>query len=173
MVSRLDPIKDHPTLLRAFARMQKQWPDSILLIVGDGPEWQHISSIAGKNVLLLGNRQDVPDILKALDLFVLSSRNEGISCAITEAMATGLPVVAAEAGGNPELVVHGRTGLLFAPGDENGLFHALATYYQDRHLATTHGMTGRKNMVELFSNEKMVQEYESLYKRVISDCLGS
>ena len=168
IVSRLDPIKDHALLLRVFTRLQRNHPETTLLIVGDGPEEQLLRELSGPNVLFLGNRPDVPDILRALDVFVLPSFNEGISCAITEAMASALPVVATRVGGNPELVEHGRTGFLFPVGDEKRLLELLQLYILDRQLARQHGKEGRKKILVSFSNENMVESYEQLYRTVLS-----
>lgn len=168
IVGRLDPIKNHPMLFRVFAQLQKQRPDAYLLVIGDGPEREKLLSMAGDNVQFLGNRQDVPELLRAFDVFILSSMNEGISCAITEAMATGVPVIASDVGGNPELVDHEQTGFLFSPEDELGLLQCVNTYYNDRPLARKHGLAGREKMLELFTNEKMVAEYEQVYRRVVA-----
>ena len=167
IVSRLDPIKDHALLLRVFARLQKNHPETILLVVGDGPEKQRLRELSGANVFFLGNRPDVPDILRALDVFVLPSFNEGISCAITEAMASALPVVATKVGGNPELVDHNKTGFLFPVGDEERLLELLQRYILDPQLARQHGKVGRKKILISFSNENMVEAYEHLYQTVL------
>ena len=112
IVGRLDPIKDHPTLFRALAALRAQGGDARLLVVGEGPEEDRLRAVAGEGVHFLGNRTDVPRVLQALDLFVLSSLNEGISNTILEAMAAGLPVVATRVGGNSELVEDGVSGRL-------------------------------------------------------------
>ena len=168
IVSRLDPIKDHALLLRVFSRLHRNHPETILLIVGDGQEEQRLRELSGPNVLFLGNSPDVPEILRALDVFVLPSFNEGISCAITEAMASALPVVATRVGGNPELVEHGKTGFLFPVGDEKRLLELLQLYILDRQLARQHGKEGRKKILVSFSNENMVESYEQLYRTVLS-----
>ncbi len=166
IVGRLDPIKDHPTLFRAFARLRESVPEARLLVVGDGPERARLEEEAGEGVIFLGDRADVPEILRALDVFVLSSRNEGISNTILEAMATGLPVVATDVGGNPELVLEGQTGTLVPAADPAALAAALARYAGDPALGETVGQRARARAVERFSIETMVAGYETVWTRV-------
>lgn len=166
IVGRLDPIKDHPTLFRAFNEVRKLEPDARLLIVGDGPERARLEDLAGEGIIFLGNRLDIPEILQALDVFVLPSLNEGISNTILEAMAVGIPVVASRVGGNPELVEHGETGILVPPGDSETIASALLTYLHNPNIRYAHGQYGRKRVVQLFSIEQMVKSYETVYRRV-------
>ena len=168
-VGRLDPIKDHSTLFRAFVRLREAVPDARLLVVGDGPERERLESEAGPGVVFLGNRTDVPRVLRALDVLVLCSRNEGISNTILEAMASGLPVVATRVGGNPELVVPGATGELVSPGAPGEISDRLLRYVRDPMLAKAHGMAGRKRVLECFSIEAMVAGYERVWRRVAGD----
>ncbi len=172
IVGRLDPIKDHPTLLRAFARVRERHPDAVLLVVGDGPERESLERAAGDGVRFLGNRLDAPDVLRALDVFVLSSRNEGISNTILEAMATGLPVVATRTGGNPELVVDGSTGRLVPVGDVTAFADRLLAYLADPDLRRAHGAAGRERVLERFTIERMVASYETVYQRVAGLAAG-
>lgn len=167
MVGRLDPIKDHLTLLRSFELLRGQAPDARLLVVGDGPERGRLEREAGAGVLFLGNRDDVPHVLKALDVFVLTSLNEGISNTILEAMAAGLPVVATRAGGNPELVLDKETGMLFPPGDVQALGRILETYLGSENLRLEHGRAGRDRVKREFTVQGMVDAYEGLYTRVV------
>ncbi|MBW1796222.1 MAG: glycosyltransferase [Deltaproteobacteria bacterium] len=165
-VGRLDPIKDHPTLFRAFEIARRKVPNSFLLIVGDGPEGQRLEALAGKGVAFIGNRTDVPGLLRALDVFVLPSRNEGISNTILEAMATAVPVVATNVGGNPELVEDGTTGFLVEPGDFQSMASAFSRYFENPDLRTQHGRAGREKVIREFTIEKMVKSYEEVYERV-------
>ena len=89
IVGRLDPIKDHTTLFQAFAALHSRHPEMRLLVIGDGPERTRLEALAGAGVQFLGNRLDVAAVLQALDVFVLSSLNAGMSNTILEAMATG------------------------------------------------------------------------------------
>lgn len=166
VVGRLDPIKDHPTLFRAFTELRNTAPEARLLVVGDGPERARLESLAGEGVLFLGDRADVPEILRALDLFVLPSRNEGISNTILEAMATGLPVLATAVGGNPELVESGVTGTLVPPGDPAALARALEAYAAAPERRAAEGAAARTRALERFSIPAMVEGYEAVWRRV-------
>jgi sugar transferase (PEP-CTERM/EpsH1 system associated) len=166
VVGRLDPIKDHVTLFRAFSRVRAADPEARLLVAGDGPERARLESEAGEGVVFLGDRRDVPELLRALDVFVLPSRNEGISNTILEAMATGLPVVASRVGGNPELVEDGATGALVPPGDARALAAALERYRAQPEAGQAHGEAGRARVLERFAVNRMVASYEAVWTRV-------
>jgi len=166
VIGRLDPIKDHRTLLAAHARVRAAVPQLELLVVGDGPERERLMASAPEGVRFLGNRDDVPAILQALDVFVLPSTNEGISNTILEAMASGIAVVASRVGGNPELVEDGRTGTLFAAGDAGALADALHAYAASRDLVARHGSAGRRRAEEAFSIDAMVGAYGAVWERV-------
>jgi L-malate glycosyltransferase len=124
-VGRTVPVKDHPTFLRALARLRSAGIDFAGVIAGTGPAFQETLRLAESldlhDVQLLGNRDDVDRILGAFDIFVLSSTSEGLSNTIQEAMATGVPVVATAVGGADELVVPGQTGILTPAGDDDAM----------------------------------------------------
>jgi len=167
-VGRLDPIKEHRTLLRAFQKFLRTHYNSHLLIIGDGPERKNLEIIAGKNVHFLGNRTDIPELLRTLDVLVLCSRNEGLSNTIMEGMASGLPVIATCVGGNTELVDDGQTGILINPIDTESLGNALKYYATNPEMAIQHGRKGRSKMVRHFSIEEMVKNYEMIYRKIFS-----
>lgn len=167
-VGRLDPIKNHAVLLRAFAGLDPHGRDLRLVIVGDGPLRATLEALARsleihQRVTFTGNRDDIPDLLRAVDLFVLPSINEGISNTILEAMASGLPVVASNVGGNPELVVDGVTGRLYDPTNADALATALLSYVTEAGMRRVHGEAGRARVLQIFSLEAMVQRYQALY----------
>jgi glycosyltransferase involved in cell wall biosynthesis len=163
---RLDPIKDHATLFRSFEALRQRFPDSHLLVVGEGPQRAALEELAGKNVQFLGNRDNIPEILENADVFALTSLNEGISNTILEAMAAELPVVATDVGGNPELVRPGETGYLFPPGDADALLKALKEYRESPELRRRHGRQGRRAVLEEFSVKRMVSRYEEVWQRL-------
>ena len=120
-VGRLDPIKDQATLLRAVRVVCDRKPGFRLDIVGDGPSRPELESLRaelglGEAVAFRGYQEDVRPFLSAADFFVLSSISEGISIALLEAMAAGLPAVATDVGGNREVILQGETGLLTPAG---------------------------------------------------------
>ncbi len=166
IVGRLDPIKDHPRLFDAFEKATAGDPDARLVVVGDGPERERLDALAGERVLMLGNRRDVPAILQALDLFVLCSWNEGISNTILEAMASSLPVLATQIGGNTELVLPHVTGVLVPAKDATALSDGITAYHGSVDLRQTQGKAGRDRVCEKFSIAAMVDSYEQIWRRV-------
>jgi sugar transferase (PEP-CTERM/EpsH1 system associated) len=168
-VGRLDPVKDHVGLVRALAHMSAD-RQALLYIVGDGPCRSEVEAAVrslglSQRVRLLGDRQDVPEILPGFDIFVLPSLGEGMSNTILEAMATGLPVVATRVGGNPELVVHAVTGLLVEPRSPDSLITALSRYVEDADLRVAHGRAARHRAEAEFGLRRMLSAYDELYSR--------
>src|SRR5262249_26066489 len=126
LVARLDYLKDHATAIRTMQHVVPRLPNARLLLVGEGPERAQIEQLIdqhrlGANVRLLGLRKDIPQLLKASDLFLLTSISEGIPLTAIEAMAAGIPVVATQVGGMAEVVEDGVTGLLAPSGDDPAL----------------------------------------------------
>jgi sugar transferase (PEP-CTERM/EpsH1 system associated) len=173
-VGRLDPVKDQLGLLEAFAHVGPGGPRALLVVVGDGPCREALAiraaraDLAGR-VRLLGERDDVPTVLRALDVFALPSIAEGISNTILEAMASGLPVVATRTGGNPELVEDGVTGTLVTVGAVADLAQGLRAYVGDPHLRALHGKAGRHRAVDEFSLDRMASRYRDLYLTLTSE----
>jgi sugar transferase (PEP-CTERM/EpsH1 system associated) len=175
-VGRMTGIKSPLTLVRAFIELLASEPDARarlrLVLVGEGPELGAVRTAlaeAGATDLawLPGARGDVPHLLHEMDLFVLSSLNEGISNTILEAMASGLPVVATKVGGNGELVRDGTTGLLVPPGDPAALAAALRRYLRDPALRAAHARAARERALAAFSMEAMVRGYVGVYDRLL------
>jgi len=167
-VGRLDPVKDHSSLLQGFQSLARSEKPAYLLVVGSGPMRQALQAQAQRlgiadRVKLLGERDDIPLLLQALDVFALTSVAEGISNTILEAMASGLPVIATRVGGNPELVEHGMTGQMISAGDVPALTEALRSYLSDADLRRTHGANARARAEQHFSLERMAAQYADLY----------
>jgi glycosyltransferase involved in cell wall biosynthesis len=167
-VTRLAPPKDAGTLLGSLARL-----DGIPFraqLVGDGRDRADVErelerlGLDGR-VELLGERDDVPELLAGSDVFVLSSRSEGMPLAILEAMAAGLPVVASDVGGIGELVVDGESGLLVRPGDSDALAAALERVCADGALRKRMGAAARARAEELFDLPRFLGAHEALYER--------
>lgn len=166
IVARLDPIKNHIALINAFNRMNKIWPDTCLLIAGSGSQEKKLQAIAHKNIHFLGNRSDISDLLKCIDVFVLPSFNEGISNTILEAMAVGLPVLASDRGGNSELIAHGKNGMLFDPENHEALKNCLVQYIKGAELRKQHGNVGREMVKRIYSIDRMVDAYKSAWENM-------
>lgn len=167
-IGRLDPVKDQAGLIEAFSGLAESGSTPILAIVGEGPSRLALEEeIRRRNlsqrVRLFGERRDVPTVLRAFDLFVLPSRAEGMSNTILEAMATGLPVVATDVGGNPELIEPETTGRLVPSGDPHALEAALRAYVADSYLRRSHGKAGRDRVLQHFSLDRMAQAHTGLY----------
>ena len=176
-VGRLDPVKDQAGLIRAFAKVRSAHPEALLVVVGDGPCRAELEDVAaasgqGDHVRLLGNRDDVPTVMSALDVFVLPSIAEGISNTILEAMASGLPVVATRVGGNPELVEDGIGGALVPRQDPSALAAAIAGYVADPELRRRHGLASRQRATGHFGLERMAEAYANLYTSLAADRLA-
>jgi sugar transferase (PEP-CTERM/EpsH1 system associated) len=171
-VGRMQTVKNQTLLARAFIRALELDPSLKarlrLVMVGDGPlraAAQQMLTAAGVADLawLPGERHDVPEILRGLDCFVLPSLGEGISNTILEAMASGLPVIATQVGGNPELVSEGQTGALVPTSDPEAMAQAIAGYATNPEQARVAGQTGRVEIERRFSMEAMVGAYQELY----------
>ena len=176
-VGRLQDVKDQGALVQAFAEARRLEPhamrDARLVIIGEGQcraalEAQVLAAGLEEAVLIPGERADIPEVLRALDVFVLPSLNEGISNTILEAMATGLPVLATRVGGNPELVVDDETGHLVDPGDWQGMARQIIAYATDPSLRRRQGLAGRQRAVEAFSIRAMVDAYLDLYDGLLA-----
>jgi len=173
-VANLRPPKGHEYLIRAFHELKNEGLDYITLLVGDGPLRRELKELVREleleeQVRFLGSRdrEEIPRILAITDVFVLPSLWEGLPTAIIEAMAAGCPVVATAVGGTPELIIDGETGFLINPRDSTALAQKLKLLLQDRLLRNKMGEAGTKRAKEHFSIERMVQEYESLYKQLV------
>lgn len=174
IVARLDPIKNHRTLIYAFKKVVHNHPRINLIIVGDGTlgnELKHLVSQLGilNEVVFMGERNDVSEILKTFDIFVLPSLSEGMSNTILEAMATGLPVIASDVGGNSELVANEKTGFLFQKQDIQGLKEKIEKYICVTGLKNAHGYAGRNRVLKKFSLNQMIYRYQNLYSELVKN----
>ncbi|SIN67648.1 Glycosyltransferase involved in cell wall bisynthesis [Singulisphaera sp. GP187] len=170
-VSRLDPIKAHDVLIDAFARaVDGGARDLELRLVGDGPTRGSLERLVaerglGDRVRFLGMCRDIPDQLRAMDLFVLPSHREGRPISIMEAMASGLPVIATRVGSVPGLVENGRTGLLVEPGDVAALARAITDLADDPEVRSRLAEASRRFAVAGLSVGRMAEQYAAFYKK--------
>ncbi|SMC26292.1 sugar transferase, PEP-CTERM/EpsH1 system associated [Desulfacinum hydrothermale DSM 13146] len=167
IVARLDPIKNHGCLFRAVEQVRRRHPHVHLVVVGDGPLKKTLQDQAGGGIHFVGERADVPEILRDLDLFVLPSLKEGVSMTILEAMAGGVPVVALKVGGNPEIVEDGKTGRLVEENDPRKLAQVLEGYVLDPQKGREQGLRGRDVAVKRFSLKAMIGSYDALYRSML------
>jgi glycosyltransferase involved in cell wall biosynthesis len=173
VVARLDPVKNHAMLFRSFKEIEISVPNAVLLVVGDGPERDRLRALGDRlspdgKIRFLGSRSDVPDMIRAADIFALPSFSEGMSVTLLEAMAAGLPVVATRVGGNDEVVMHGETGFLVPNDHASEMARRLLQLFGDENLRRRMGQAGRKRAVDFFSTERMVSAFSSLYQDVIA-----
>jgi glycosyltransferase involved in cell wall biosynthesis len=164
-VGRLVAEKDYPLLVRAVAHLLSE--RFRLVIVGDGDARAEIERAIpadrARYVTLTGVRRDIPAVLAAFDLFALSSRTEGLPLAVPEAMACALPVVATAVGGLPS-VVPATCGVLVRPGDEAELARTIGALARDRTRVRSLGESARSHALARFSIERMVDDYERIYR---------
>lgn len=170
-VGRLSPQKAPLDFVAAAKTVLQQKPDVQFIMIGDGPLASEVRQAIGddQRIRVFGYRDDVPEILSILDMFVLSSLWEGLGRAMTEAMIVGAPVAATAVDGVPELVTHKQTGLLSSPGDPTGLAENI-NWLLD-HPEEAHQMTqrARDRVVPAFSAERMVTQIEVLYDRLLAE----
>jgi L-malate glycosyltransferase len=172
IVCALREEKDLGTLLRAFTQVRRAHGGVKLLIVGGGPEQARIEALAQDLALGDAFRLEpatgrVAERLRAIDIFVLPSRSEALSNSLMEAMACGCAAVASRAGGNPELVADGRTGLLFEPGDTEGLAAALHTLLGHRDQRLRLGEAAAQRMRDEFSLGAAARRMGEIYRATL------
>ena len=176
IVGRLTAQKGHRYLMDALPVIRDRFPDLRLLIVGDDSPhdvstkemiFQQVQALGlTDNVIFLGQRRDVPDILCATDLFVLPSLWEGFGLAVAEAMAAGKPVVASRVDGIPEVVEDGVTGILVPPQDPGALARAILFLLGNKQRAEAMGQAGRERIERCFTLNRMVSQWDELYQHL-------
>jgi L-malate glycosyltransferase len=172
-VARLDPVKDFPTLIDAFAIVRAQMPRARLVIVGDGPERARLEQCAARPdvagaVDVVGFRAGVRQLLPAADLYVSSSISEGISLTILEAMAAKVAVVATAVGGTPEVLPTAADGGILVPSrDAAGLAAAIASLERDTAGRAAIAAAGRRRLESAFTIDRMVGDYMRAYRRLL------
>jgi sugar transferase (PEP-CTERM/EpsH1 system associated) len=185
-VARVQDVKNHRALVEAFARLRAQLQDSApalaprvkLSIVGDGPLLpvvrQQVNALGLQDgVWLPGARADIKAVLQTFSVFALPSLAEGTPVSMLEAMACGLPVVASNVGGIPEVVDNGVQGLLVPVGDVEALAQALTRYAGDAQLRSAHGLAGRARVEQRFSMRAMLSAYGDLYDALCRQKAGA
>jgi glycosyltransferase involved in cell wall biosynthesis len=174
----LRPVKNHTLLLDACRILKEQSTNYLLLLVGTGPDEENLRRRVqdlslGEHVRFLGERRDVPTVLAASDLFVLSSLWEGLPRSIMEAMASRLAVVATDAGGVKELVVDGETGYVVPVTDAGALASKISELLKDGDLRHKMGEAGYLRITQHFTEERMVRSMEEIYLEILGHRKGS
>lgn len=170
-------IKDHLTLLKAVLLVRTKYPHVRCLLVGNGPLGDRLQEYVkrmqlSENVVFLGYQDSVTDFIRLFDVAILSSKYEGCSNFILEAMACGKPVVATDAGGTSELVIDGATGFLVDKEDPQALATAVLKLLKDERLRAKLGIAGRQRVEQEFRVERMIKRTEEIYERLCLCKLG-
>jgi len=172
VAARLVPSKGLKSLLQALPRVREMVPDVQLQIAGSGPELASLREDSrglgiSNCVQFLGWREDLAALRSRWDLFVLPSLSDGFPLALLEAMAAGLPVVATDVDGIPELVVEGQTGCLVPPSDPAGLAQKIGQLLADPKRRMAMGAAGRDRVTREFSVDRMVESTADVYSRLL------
>lgn len=174
-VANLKPVKGHRVIIDAAKCLQSSESQNIqFFLIGDGElRSQLATEIAeaglGSHVKLVGNRSDVSELLPAFDVVISASFSEGMSNALLEASATGLPIVATNVGGNPEIVQHGVSGYLYEVGDSQGLAGHILSLSREAERKEEMGRNGRRIVCVSFNANSKVKEHAALYHQVIQE----
>ena len=171
-VGRLAPEKRVDLLIGLWDSVREAVPGARLLILGSGPEEAGLKQKASDGILFLGSQPDVTPYLQAADLFVLPSAAEGLSLALLEALACGLPVIATSVGGNPEVIRHLETGWLVPPNDPGTLAEAIVTLLEDEKLQGKLRENARAHAVRNYSLVTMADRLLDLYRQVLEGGLS-
>jgi glycosyltransferase involved in cell wall biosynthesis len=170
IIAQLTDHKDHRTLLTAFAEVCRRRDDCWLFIVGHGELEGELKRLAAElelpRVVFTGFRTDIANLMRGLDIAVLSSHLEGLGSSLMDAMYCSLPVVATRAGGVPELIRDGTDGLLVGVRDAAAMAAALLRLAGDPDLRRTLGAAAHASALERFSAATMVAAYQTLYRQL-------
>ena len=171
-VARFHPVKDHKTLIHAWQNVQREIPEAKLLLVGDGEcrrECEVLTRDLGidGSIEFWGIRHDVPNVLRAIDIFTLTSVSEAASLTLLEAMACGCPTVLTDVGGNSEHVTHKQEGLLSDRGDSENIAKDLIKLLSDPYTAREMGQKARQRVVQDFDLRRIIEEYGKYYKDLV------
>jgi glycosyltransferase involved in cell wall biosynthesis len=175
MIGRMNvAYKNQAAFVRAAKRICQRYDQVEFILVGDGvfrPEFERLAQGLGlgSRVRFLGEQDDIPSVLAALDLIVVPSASESLPNVILEAMAAGIPVVATRVGGIPEVVEHERTGLLVPQGDEDQLVEAIERLIRQPSLRTEYGCRARENALSCFQWDRVSSRFEDLYDDLLSE----
>jgi glycosyltransferase involved in cell wall biosynthesis len=174
VVGNLSPVKGQLELIRAFAEARKRIPNLCLLVVGsalfnrsDGYQKQLAAEVRALGlehcIRFLGQRNDVPAIMAALDLLVMNSRSEAFPLVALEGMAAGVPLLATAVGGLPELITHGKNGWLVPVGEQEKLVAGIASLLEQREVSAAFAIHARQHVTKNFPVHKFMNRIEAIY----------
>lgn len=170
-VGRITYQKNPERFLDIVNMLTAKHPDIVFLWIGDGELKQNMAALIKNrkmtNVIITGFRNDIPELLRLMDVFLLTSRWEGLPLSVIEAMGSGLPVVATDIRGVRELVAHWESGFLYAPSDTEKASEYLSKLLKDRNLRKKLGDAGQKMLKEELNVTRMVTAYERLYRELV------
>jgi sugar transferase (PEP-CTERM/EpsH1 system associated) len=173
-VGRLVSVKNYPSLIKAFSELYKNNAHTHLVLAGDGPERSALEQLTNKlnlkdRIHFLGSRNDIPNVMNGFDLFVLPSFSEGLSNTLLEAMSCGVPVIASQVGGNPEIVKANVSGVLYPSNDVEALSSILCKLCNSPSEIKKLSKLAREHIVNHYSLKSMVDNYEAVYERQLSE----
>jgi len=170
---RLRPEKGHQYLLEAIFEIKDQYTNIVLLLIGDGVLRSDLEALTRQlnienKVRFLGDRKDIPELLSATDIYVHPSVVEGFGISIIEAMAAGLPVIATNVGGIPEIITNGENGILVPPENPQALAEAISDLIEHPDKRKALAENGKQRVVTNFTDEIMVKKYMEVYRNIIN-----
>ena len=170
--SNFRPVKRVGDAVRALAQVRKSRP-AVLLLVGDGPEREAVEALATslgvrEAVSFTGERRSIGDLFAHADLFLLPSERESFGLAALESLASGVPVVASDVGGVPEVVAHGKTGWLVPAGDPGAMALAVLSLLEDPGRRAAMGKAARASALARFQPGPLVSEVERIYREILA-----
>jgi L-malate glycosyltransferase len=166
--ARIEDIKNIPMMLRAFRSVSNEIPEACLLIAGTGSKVRELKEYTedlgvSQKVKFIGLRDDLWEVYQIMDIFLLTSFTEGISVTLLEAMASGVPAVVTNVGGNSEIVVDGVTGTLVPLNDDEAMAKGIIELLRDGHKRSNYAVNSRKRVMSCFAFDEMMRSYETLY----------
>ncbi len=166
-------VKDQATAIKAFQIVKKKCDNAVLLFVGDGPELADCQKLAEKleltdSILFAGQRSDIPWILSAGDMMLMTSLSEAHSVSLLEGMAAGLPIVATNVGGNGETIIDGETGRLIPAGNAEKIAEAILEILADDEMRIRMGQAGHERVKKYFTREAMHRRYLEIYNDLVN-----
>lgn len=172
VVANLHTYKGHIYLLRALKELLLSYPSAKLLVIGKGPEEPTLKSAAEElgvegNIIFLGCREDIPELIRCLDIMVLPSLFESFGIVLIEALCSKVPVIATNVGGIPEIVKDGETGILVPSQDPKALLNAMLSLIENPEVARKMSKRGREVALSKFSGQRHARDMERLYSSLV------